>query len=261
MIIHGELNIFKYRVKELIKYILFLLIHVKILLIQVFAIWTQHTTQTGITIIRASEPPSSTSLLHATRFLYFIVYASFYLFFISKFGWFNGNYEWRMFGWVSFLRSFVETATLHRTICNEECTNHRYFFTFATSATWMQHTCIVHEPSTASLVNNIFHTSILCCYIPFLFVFTGLFLVFQTLLPSTPVDFVVEKITASHEGSYLALSGKRGVTVLELPRRWGANGQYKEGKERILCRYDYVHFLFYYIFFCICSATFHVWIE
>lgn len=59
----------------------------------------------------------------------------------------------------------------------------------------------------------------------------------QTLLPSSPVDFTVEKITASHEGSFLALSGKRGVTVLELPRRWGPNGQYKEGKERILCRY------------------------
>lgn len=58
---------------------------------------------------------------------------------------------------------------------------------------------------------------------------------FQTLLPSSPVDFTVEKITASHEGSFLALSGKRGVTILELPRRWGPNGQYKEGKGRILC--------------------------
>lgn len=59
----------------------------------------------------------------------------------------------------------------------------------------------------------------------------------QTLLPQSRVDFTVAKITASHEGSYLALSGRRGVTVLELPRRWGPNGQYKEGKESILCRY------------------------
>lgn len=65
----------------------------------------------------------------------------------------------------------------------------------------------------------------------------------QTLLPSSPVDFTVEKIIASHEGSYLALSGRRGVTVLELPRRWGPNGQYKEGKERILCRYVGTSFL------------------
>lgn len=59
--------------------------------------------------------------------------------------------------------------------------------------------------------------------------------VFQTLLPTSPVDFTVEKITASHEGSFLALSGNRGVAVLELPGRWGPNGQYKEGKERLLC--------------------------
>lgn len=57
----------------------------------------------------------------------------------------------------------------------------------------------------------------------------------QTLVPTSAVDFTVEKLTASHEGTFLALSGNRGVSVLELPGRWGPNGQYKEGKERILC--------------------------
>lgn len=68
----------------------------------------------------------------------------------------------------------------------------------------------------------------------------------QTLLPSTPVDFAIEKITVSHEGSFLALSGRQGVAVLELPRRWGPNGQYKEGKESILCRYVIIKSLCYY---------------
>lgn len=58
---------------------------------------------------------------------------------------------------------------------------------------------------------------------------------YQTLVPTSPIDFAVEKITASHEGSSLALSGSRGVAIVELPNRWGPNGQYKEGKERLLC--------------------------
>lgn len=58
---------------------------------------------------------------------------------------------------------------------------------------------------------------------------------FQTLIPSTPVDFVVNKVTASHESQYLALSGNRGVAILEIPCRYGPNGMYKEGKPRILC--------------------------
>lgn len=58
---------------------------------------------------------------------------------------------------------------------------------------------------------------------------------FQTLIPASPVDFVVNKVTASHEGQYLALSGNRGVAILEIPCRYGPNGMYKEGKPRILC--------------------------
>lgn len=58
---------------------------------------------------------------------------------------------------------------------------------------------------------------------------------FQTLVPTTPVDFVVNKLIASHEGQYLALSGNRGVVILELPCRYGPNGLYKQGKPKILC--------------------------
>lgn len=57
----------------------------------------------------------------------------------------------------------------------------------------------------------------------------------QTLIPSMPIDFVVNKLTASHEGQYLALSGNHGVAILEIPYRYGPNGMYKEGKAKILC--------------------------
>lgn len=58
---------------------------------------------------------------------------------------------------------------------------------------------------------------------------------FQTLIPSKTVDFAVEKLTASNEGQFIALSGSRGVAILELPTRYGPNGQYKEGKSKIFC--------------------------
>lgn len=58
---------------------------------------------------------------------------------------------------------------------------------------------------------------------------------FQTLLPGTPIDFVVNRLTASHEGQFLAISGNRGVVILELPCRYGPNGLYKQGKPKILC--------------------------
>lgn len=55
---------------------------------------------------------------------------------------------------------------------------------------------------------------------------------------SSTQPITVDKITASHEGSYLALSGSHGVTVLELPRRYGKHGQFQDGKETIFCRYE-----------------------
>ncbi|XP_058825698.1 nuclear pore complex protein Nup88 [Topomyia yanbarensis] len=59
---------------------------------------------------------------------------------------------------------------------------------------------------------------------------------YQTLIPSAPQNFTVEKILPSTESTFLALNGSRGLSILELPRRWGPNGQYQNGKECIICR-------------------------
>uniref|UniRef100_A0A0A1XHN4 Nuclear pore complex protein Nup88 n=1 Tax=Zeugodacus cucurbitae TaxID=28588 RepID=A0A0A1XHN4_ZEUCU len=59
---------------------------------------------------------------------------------------------------------------------------------------------------------------------------------YQHLIPSVPQSFQVERVVASSEGSLIALAGARGVTVLELPRRWGKDGLFMEGKEKITCR-------------------------
>ncbi|KAH8353841.1 hypothetical protein KR084_006532 [Drosophila pseudotakahashii] len=59
---------------------------------------------------------------------------------------------------------------------------------------------------------------------------------FQTLIPSSTVGLEVDRVLASNEGSLVALSGPRGVTILELPRRWGTDGYYKDSKARITCR-------------------------
>ncbi|XP_018794479.1 PREDICTED: nuclear pore complex protein Nup88 isoform X2 [Bactrocera latifrons] len=59
---------------------------------------------------------------------------------------------------------------------------------------------------------------------------------YQNLIPSVPQSFQVERVVASLEGSLIALAGARGVTVLELPRRWGKDGLFMEGKEKITCR-------------------------
>ncbi|XP_050100888.1 nuclear pore complex protein Nup88 [Anopheles aquasalis] len=58
----------------------------------------------------------------------------------------------------------------------------------------------------------------------------------QTLIPASPQNFTVEKILPSTDGTFLALAGPKGVSIIELPRRWGPNGQYQNGKECIICR-------------------------
>uniref|UniRef100_A0A1S4GB46 Uncharacterized protein n=1 Tax=Anopheles gambiae TaxID=7165 RepID=A0A1S4GB46_ANOGA len=58
----------------------------------------------------------------------------------------------------------------------------------------------------------------------------------QTLIPSAPQNFTVEKILPSTDGTFLALAGPKGVSIIELPRRWGPSGQYQNGKECIICR-------------------------
>lgn len=56
-------------------------------------------------------------------------------------------------------------------------------------------------------------------------------------MPSSSQNYNVDKITASQEGSFLALYGNRGVAILELPRRYGPNGTFSEGRDKIICRY------------------------
>lgn len=59
---------------------------------------------------------------------------------------------------------------------------------------------------------------------------------FQTLIPSAQQNYIVNKVLASNEGNLLAICGSRGVSIIELPRRWGENGQFQNGKDSILCR-------------------------
>lgn len=57
----------------------------------------------------------------------------------------------------------------------------------------------------------------------------------QILVPSHSIDFTVDKLTSSPEGQYLALSGNRGVAIVEIPCRYGPNGLFKDGKSKVLC--------------------------
>ncbi|XP_053660436.1 nuclear pore complex protein Nup88 [Anopheles marshallii] len=67
----------------------------------------------------------------------------------------------------------------------------------------------------------------------------------QTLIPSAPQNFTVQKILPSTDGTFLALAGPKGFSIIELPRRWGPNGQYQNGKECIICRaYNLDEYLF-----------------
>ncbi|XP_001358068.3 nuclear pore complex protein Nup88 [Drosophila pseudoobscura] len=59
---------------------------------------------------------------------------------------------------------------------------------------------------------------------------------YQTLVPSIPIILDVDRVTVSNECSLVALSGPRGVCILELPRRWGLDGYFMDGKKQITCR-------------------------
>jgi nuclear pore complex protein Nup88 len=59
---------------------------------------------------------------------------------------------------------------------------------------------------------------------------------YQTLTPTAVPNFTVDKVLVSNGAQFVALSGKRGVAMLELPRRWGTHGQFQDGKENIICQ-------------------------
>ncbi|XP_030559070.1 nuclear pore complex protein Nup88 [Drosophila novamexicana] len=59
---------------------------------------------------------------------------------------------------------------------------------------------------------------------------------YQTLIPSNSIGLNVDRVVVSHEGSLVALSGPRGVTILDVPRRSGPDGCFMDGKPQITCR-------------------------
>ncbi|XP_077995734.1 nucleoporin 88-like isoform X1 [Glandiceps talaboti] len=60
--------------------------------------------------------------------------------------------------------------------------------------------------------------------------------VYQTLFSTNPPRFQVNRIKINLTGSHVALIGNHGVSVLELPRRWGKYADFEGGKPRITCR-------------------------
>ena len=63
-----------------------------------------------------------------------------------------------------------------------------------------------------------------------------LFLVLQTFVCSCPPNFDVENIIFNATGTYLALIGRKGVTVVDVPRRWGKYAQFEDGNSKVLCK-------------------------
>ncbi|EDO39277.1 predicted protein, partial [Nematostella vectensis] len=59
---------------------------------------------------------------------------------------------------------------------------------------------------------------------------------FQTLLCTTAPVFNVSSLQFSITGKYLALIGERGITVLEVPQRWGRFAEYEGGSDTVNCR-------------------------
>lgn len=58
----------------------------------------------------------------------------------------------------------------------------------------------------------------------------------QTLLCINPPLFEVGQVLLSPTQHHVALIGKRGVSVLELPQRWGKRSEFEGGKSDINCR-------------------------
>ncbi|XP_050353493.1 nucleoporin 88 [Nymphalis io] len=59
---------------------------------------------------------------------------------------------------------------------------------------------------------------------------------YQKLHLLSPPAFTVEHIISSECGSRLCVWGSRGVTIAELPSRWGRDGLFESGSQTILCK-------------------------
>ncbi|XP_047475018.1 nuclear pore complex protein Nup88-like [Penaeus chinensis] len=62
----------------------------------------------------------------------------------------------------------------------------------------------------------------------------------QILAVSKPPVWDVERIKMNRSGSCVALIGRRGVAVVELPQRSGDPALYDKGKDTVTCRVEYI---------------------
>ncbi|KAG7196705.1 hypothetical protein KM043_016035 [Ampulex compressa] len=58
---------------------------------------------------------------------------------------------------------------------------------------------------------------------------------YQTLQPTDPPIFDVTNVLINETATQLALWGKLGIVLMELPKRWGKEAFFQDGKEVIIC--------------------------
>lgn len=59
---------------------------------------------------------------------------------------------------------------------------------------------------------------------------------YQTLIPANPPTFDVHRLVFNSSGKLVALVGSKGLSVMQLPRRWGEGMKFEGGKSTILCK-------------------------
>jgi len=65
-----------------------------------------------------------------------------------------------------------------------------------------------------------------------------LLLIYQQEFACTTAPlFVVDSMLFSPSSKYLLLTGERGISVLEMPMRWGKFAEYDGGSKSVICRY------------------------
>jgi nuclear pore complex protein Nup88 len=64
---------------------------------------------------------------------------------------------------------------------------------------------------------------------------------FQILVPSSSPNFSISKVSVSNSGTFVSLSGQQGVSIMEMPLRWGVDGIYQDGKAKITCQTFNLH--------------------
>ena len=52
---------------------------------------------------------------------------------------------------------------------------------------------------------------------------------------------MVTKVSVSYGGTFVSISGPQGVSVMEMPLRWGIDGMYQDGKSNITCQTFNIH--------------------